>query len=135
MNKKRALELLKENLEKYLVKGYLFHKRFIEELKSLLKNVSGHEEELFALLIKQLNYVKVLGRGVAAADSNEIIKYMERDYYSLHLQAKNFNIRFLMTFDDDANPIFLAAFYERSGKKASDYSQWKGVLQQRYNEI
>lgn len=135
MNKKKALELLKENLEKYLVKGYLFHKRFIEELKSLLIDVSGHEKELFALLIKQLDFVKVLGKEVGRADSNEIIKYMEREYYSLHLQAKNFNIRFLMTFDDDENPIFLAAFYERSGKKASDYSQWKGVLQHRYNEI
>lgn len=44
---KKALELLKENLEKYFVGGYIFHKRFHDELKTLLLNVSGHEQELW----------------------------------------------------------------------------------------
>lgn len=35
----------------------------------------------------------------------------------------------------DSNPVFLVAFYERSGKKISDYTQWKEVLKQRFEEI
>lgn len=135
MNKKKAFELLKENLEKYLEEGFIFHKRFLEELRTLIKDASGQEKEIFALLIKQFSFVKVQGKAVNEADSNEIIKHMEREYYSLHLQGKNFNLRFLMTFDDDANPVFLVAFYERSGKRKTDYSQWKDVLKQIYSEI
>ena len=109
MNKKKAFELLKENLEKYLEEGFIFHKRFLEELRTLIKDASGQGKEIFALLIKQFSFVKV--------------------------QGKNFNLRFLMTFDDDANPVFLVAFYERSGKRKTDYSQWKDVLKQIYSEI
>lgn len=32
-------------------------------------------------------------------------------------------------------PIFLAAFYERSGKRNSDYTQWKKVLAAWYAEM
>lgn len=135
MNKREVLKLLSVNLEKYSKGGFCFCERFLEEFKNLLKSASGNEKEIFALLIKQFNFIKVLGRNVNQADSNEIIKYQKRDYYSLHLQGKHFNFRLLMTFDKESNPVFLAAFYERSGKKTSDYTQWKEVLEQRFHEI
>lgn len=40
-----------------------------------------------------------------------------------------------MTLDEKDNPVFLAAFYERAGKKVSDYAQWKKVLANRYSEM
>lgn len=135
MNKKQELQLLSQNLEKYLQEGFRFHMRFLEEFKDLLKNASGHEKEIFALLIKQFSFIKNLGRMVYQADGNEIIKYQEKDYYSLHIQGKSFNFRLLMTFDCEENPIFLAAFYERSGKKATDYSTWLPVLERRLDEV
>ena len=135
MNKRKAFELLSENLEKYFQEGFQFHGLFLEEFKTLLKNASGNEKEIFSLLIKQFNFIKVLGKGVDQADGNEIIKYQEQDYYSIHLNGKNFNLRLLMTFDEDGNPVFLAAFYERAGKKSTDYTQWKNVLKQRFQEV
>lgn len=135
MNKKKAFEELNRNLQKYLSIGFIFHGKFLEELKDLLKNLAGNEKEIFALLIKQFTFIKELSDNVHKADSNEIIKYQERNYYSLHLSAKNFNIRLLITFTEEKSPVFLVAFYERSGKKASDYSKWKKVLTNRYNEI
>lgn len=92
-------------------------------------------KKIFSLLIKQLNFVKVLGKNVYSADSNEIIKYQERTYYYLNLSGKNFNLRLIMTFNDENEPVFLTAFYERSGKKVSDYSQINKVLNHRYNEM
>ncbi|GFI60907.1 hypothetical protein IMSAG049_00056 [Clostridiales bacterium] len=107
----------------------------MKEFKELLHNASGNEKEIFSLLIKQLNFVKMFKNQVYKADGNEIIKYLEDEYYSLHLSGKNFNFRLLMTFDEKNNPIFLAAFYERQGKRASDYTQWKEVLAKRYREM
>lgn len=130
MNKKEALKLLIENLEKYSQNGFKFHELFWEEFQELLLDAKGSEKEIFALLIKQMNFVKSLGREVYKADSNEIIKHQEREYYSLHLKGKNFNLRFLMTFIEN-NPVFLCAFYERAGKKATNYSTWTPVLETR----
>lgn len=135
MNKKEALSALIRNLEEYLSQGFRFHTLFMEEFKGLLQGAQGHEKEIFALLIKQLNFVKTLGKQVYNADGNEIIKYLEKEYYSLHLTGKNFNLRLLMTFDEEVHPVFLAAFYERAGKKNSDYTSWVKVLDQRYSQI
>ena len=88
----------------------------MKEFKKLLSDSKGNEKEVFALLIKQLNYVKVLKDRVYTADGNEIIKYLDREYYSLHLSGKNFNLRLLMTFDKEKAPIFLRHFMSVQGK-------------------
>lgn len=135
MDKRDFFVFLSESLEGYSTGDFRFHGRFFEEFKVLLKKASGNEREIFNLLIKQLNFVKALGERVDQVDSNEIIKYQERNYYSLHLRGRNFNLRLLITFDEESIPIFLAAFYERSGKRASDYTLWKQVLKRRYSEM
>lgn len=134
MNKRKALELLKENLEKYLEEGFIFHALFLKEFKKLLEDASGNEKEIFALLVKQLQFIKVLGKNVYTADGNEVIRYQKRDYYSLHLEGRTFNLRLLMTFNDLESPVFLVAFYERSGKRATDYTSWTEVLESRFSE-
>lgn len=117
MNKKQVLAELVKNLEECSERGYVFHPKFMNEFQVLLKNATGNEKEIFTLLIKQLNFLKELGTNVCKADSNEIIKNQDRDYYSLHLSGKNFNFRLLMAFDEKDTPKFLVAFYERAGKK------------------
>lgn len=135
MNKRDALALLAKNLEEYLQQGFRFHPAFMKEFKELLHGASGNEKGIFLLLIKQLNFVRELRCQVCKADGNEIIKYLDRDYYSLHLSGKNFNLRLLMAFGVSGDPIFLAAFYERGGKRASDYTPWKPVLASRYADM
>lgn len=135
MNKNKLLELIRSNLEKYLNYGFRFHFRFMNEFKELLLNTSGHESELFALLVKQLNFVKLMGTNVDKADSNEKLSHVQGDYYSLHLQAKVFNIRLLMTFDTNKNPVFLASFFERSGKRVTNYTKWIPVIEERFKEM
>lgn len=117
MNKKQVLAELVKNLEECSERGYVFHPKFMYEFQVLLKNATGNEKEIFTLLVKQLNFLKELGTNVCKADSNEIIKNQDRDYYSLHLSGKNFNFRLLMAFDEKDTPKFLVAFYERAGKK------------------
>lgn len=107
MNKKQVLAELVKNLEECSERGYVFHPKFMYEFQVLLKNATG----------------------------NEIIKYQDRDYYSLHLSGKNFNFRLLMAFDEKDTPKFLVAFYERAGKKKTDYAQYKKVLDSRFEEV
>ena len=135
MNKKQVLAELVKNLEECSERGYVFHPKFMNEFQVLLKNATGNEKEIFTLLVKQLNFLKELGTNVCKADSNEIIKYQDRDYYSLHLSGKNFNFRLLMAFDEKDTPKFLVAFYERAGKKKTDYAQYKKVLDSRFEEV
>lgn len=88
MNKKQVLAELVKNLEECSERGYVFHPKFMYEFQVLLKNATGNEKEIFTLLVKQLNFLKELGTNVCKADSNEIIKNQDRDYYSLHLSGK-----------------------------------------------
>lgn len=135
MKRKDALKLLAEYLEQGCQDGMIFHPKFFEELRDLLKKASGYEKEILNLLVRQLGYVRDFRRKVNEADGNEKIKHSTRDYYSLHLKGKGFNLRFLMGFLPDDSPIFLVAFYERSGKKVSNYSTFVEVLDERYEEM
>lgn len=139
MNKREALELLLDHLQNYCdTGGFIFHKKCIEELQSIiLKNVTGHEKQVFGILMKQLAFVKDMGKKVYEADSNEILKNTgaNRDFYSIHIQNKTVNIRMLMAFTNQGNPVFLVTFYERSGKRVSDYSNWISVARQRLQQM
>lgn len=139
MNKREALELLMQYLQQYGESGkFLFHRKFVEELQNiLLKNASGKEKQVFSILVKQFGFIKAMGTAVNEADSNEVLKNTgtKRDFYSIHVQNKTVNVRMLMAFANQGNPIFLAAFYEKSGKKVSDYSQWIPVAEQRFQQM
>ncbi len=139
MNKRKALELLVDYLNEYSTSmGFYFHNKFCEELRTVIsKNAVGCEKEVFSIMVKQFGFIKTMGYRVNEADSNEILKGIgqEQDYYSLHIQNRTVNIRMLLTFMDDCTPVFLAAFFEKEGKKVSDYSQWKPIIKNRYKQI
>lgn len=137
MNKRKALKELMEYIEKYQ-DIYSFHSKFIEEFgKILSKDASGHEKEVFNIMIKQLAYVKTMREDVFKADGNEILKDTGADgeYYSLHITNKTVNLRMLMRFTEEKRPLFLAVFNEKAGKKTSNYSQWISIIKKRYAEL
>lgn len=139
MNKRKALEKLIEYLQDYSENSvFYFHKKFVEELGNIIqKNAVGYEKEVFNIMIKQFSFVKTMGNRVNEVDSNEILNSTgkDKDYYSLHIQNKIVNIRMLMTFSNENCPMFLAAFFEKAGKRVSDYSQWLMVIKERYEQM
>lgn len=135
MRKEELLQILKACLEEGSQSGFVFHELFIREFFEILKNASGSEREIFNHLIRQLGYVRDFGWRVNEVDGNEIIKHTKRSYYSLHLQSKMFNIRLIVGFLPDNTPIFLSAFYEKAGKKKTNYSNYISTLDSRYQEI
>lgn len=129
MNKDEALKLLEEYLGDFKI-----HPLFLKELATLLqKDLKGKERQFFETLIRQLDYLTSYGVAIANIDSHERLQGKGHDFFSIHLQRKQFNIRFLVYIDNSGKSFLLSAFNERSGKKATDYTQKIPTLQERLN--
>lgn len=136
MNKKKALELLFEYLEEY-EDLFIFHDMFVKELSQMITTVlKGNEKPFFKQLIKQFKFIDSKRKTVHSADSNEILKnFPDGDWYSIHVTTDIVNVRLLITFLDNLQPVFLVCFNEKSGKRASGYEQYKDILVNRFDEI
>lgn len=129
MNKDEALKLLEEYLGNFEI-----HPLFFKELTALLqKDLKGKEKQFFDILIRQLGYLSCYGLAIASIDSHERLQGDGHDFFSIHLQRQQFNIRFLVYIDNNGKSFLLSAFNERAGKKATDYSQKIPTLQERLN--
>lgn len=89
--------------------GFILHRKFIEEINDLLKHdLRGKEARFFKSLTTQLNHIKTFGRLVHTVDDNEQIKGADGNYFSIHLQQSQFNVRFLIYVDESGEPFFCA---------------------------
>lgn len=130
MNIKEAFKLLQDYLTKYNSESFILHPAFIEDLKNLLsKDLNGKEDKFFQGLSTQLDNIASHKRLVYKIDSNEILKNTGVDslgkpyeLISIHIASNQYNIRLIIRFKDDNNPIFLVAFNEKQGKKKSKNS-------------
>lgn len=132
MNTKEALALLKESL----LGDFNIHPRFLSELTSLLKKeLKGKEKQFFKLFAVQLKNLCTFGIMAHTVDDNEKLKGFDGHYYSIHLQQKQFNIRMLVHISDNNTISLLSVFYERTGKKSTDYTQYTDLLTERLAQM
>ena len=109
---------------------YSYSNLIIEELLGLISK-SGNEKRFFTLLISRL---RILGTmGIDAVNLTEF-ENIGKGIYSMHLAAKGFNIRILYGFLPNRKPVLLLAFYERAGKKKTDYSPHLETAQRRLEQ-
>ncbi|MBQ9461636.1 MAG: hypothetical protein IJU51_06970 [Clostridia bacterium] len=92
---------------------------FISALADLIAG-SGYESAVFKLLLIRLRVLQVLG--VEAVKQKEFESLSGSGIFSMHLAGQGFNLRVLYGFMPDRRPILLLPFFERAGKKATDYS-------------
>ncbi len=111
--------------------NFLMHERFLLELIDLISG-SGYEKSFKKILMKQLYILSV--RGVLATETKEF-ELIGDGIFSMHLTGKGFNIRALYCFLSNSQPAFLTAFYERGGKKKTDYVPYLDVAQTRKREM
>lgn len=131
MNTQEALQILLSYLENFEV-----HPLFLKELSSILKSeLKGKEKKFFKLLITQLKNIQDFGVMVHTVDSNEKIHGLDGHFYSIHFTQSQFNVRFIIYIPDNKPAYFLTAFYERAGKRATDYSKNTKVLLSRLKEM
>lgn len=115
MNKDKVLEFLRKYLGEYRCFDLL-----IAELCDLMAK-SGNEPEVFRLLVLRLKQLSTLGHN---ATNMEEFENIGRGIYSMHLSGKGYNIRILYGFLTNNMPCLLLAFYERGGKRKTDYTSY-----------
>lgn len=125
MNRKDLLARLLEAFD-----GIDIYHGFIAELLELIKE-SGVEQQFLSLLLSRLKYLKANG---AQAIKHEEFEPLGDGVFSMHLAKSNFNIRILYTFLPNRNPCLLLCFYERAGKRATDYTHKIPAALSRYSE-
>ena len=92
----------------------------LTELKDILSR-SGYEQKFGAQLFARLNMLRALGADVIKAKEFERI---DDTIYSMHCTGTEYNIRILFAFTENGLPLLLLAFFERGGKRKTDYAQY-----------
>lgn len=90
------------------------------ELLALIAE-SGVEEAVFRLILLRLHMLQALG---VEATRHKEFEPIKSGLYSMHLAGKGFNIRILYSFLPNRKPVLLLAFYEREGKRKTDYTPY-----------
>lgn len=113
MNKDTALNYLLGYLSQFS-----YHSLFLGELLEIIAG-SGYERKFFKLLVTRLRMLSVMGINAVQLEEFE---NLGNGLYSMHFAQKDFNIRFLYSFMPNGQPVLLLPFFERAGKKMTDYT-------------
>ena len=114
-----------------LLHSFQCHPRFLNELLALIAK-TGAEKSILSILLTRLRNLHSLGIGVTRVKEFEPLG---NGVFSMHLSGKGYNIRILFMFFSDKTPALLHAFYERAGKKATDYTDKIRLARARFAEF
>lgn len=123
----------KENVLSYLMRqlgDILTTRNLIPELVAILSE-SGNEAAFFKQLAKCLRILAIKGICAIELDGFENIG---QGIFSMRLPAKGYNIRILYGFLPNSKPVLLLAFYERGGKRKTDYTPYLEPARKRLEE-
>lgn len=125
MNKQQLILLLMESFS-----GIDIHQQCIKELLGLIVK-SGREAKFLTLF--RIRIIRLLEMRAEAVRDKEF-ESIGDGLFSMHISGAGFNIRILYSFLPDRRPILLLAFYERGGKKKTDYTTHIPPAVDRLNE-
>lgn len=110
---------------------FCIHPELIGEIATLMAE-SGNEGSFFNLLIARLKFLSSLGINATRHKEFELIG---SGIYSMHLSGNGFNIRILYGFLPNRKPALLLSFYEREGKRATNYTPYLAPAKQRLTSL
>ena len=93
---------------------------------------TGNELSVFKIFIQRLSFLQSLG---ALAVRHKEFESIGDGLFSMHLAGTDFNIRILYSFLPNRQPVLLLAFYERGGKRKTDYTPYKDPALSRLKQI
>jgi len=125
MNRDSILSYLEEYLGTFRCHANLFG-----DIVDIIAR-SGYERSFFALLIVQLRILAAQGQNAIQFPGFERLKHAEGELYSMHLDGRDFNLRILYSFLPDHTPVLLTTFFERAGKRTSDYTPYIPAAKER----
>lgn len=101
-----------------LLGSFYYDPALPSELADILAK-SGREDAFRKLLMVRIR--QLLAQGINAVKLEEF-ENIGSGLFSMHFASKGFNIRILFSFLSSGEPALLSAFYERGGKKHTDYT-------------
>ena len=109
------------------------HPLLASDITHIIKE-SGLEKQFLSKLRTQLLILNEYkdSAHIRFPDSFEKLRHT-KNLYSMKLKNRQYNIRILYTFQKDGT-ILLYAFYERSGKRSSDYSKPIKIAKERLRD-
>ena len=112
-----------------------FHKGFKDDLNELKNTVlMGKEKPFYSQLNRVFSHLEnFMPTEIIKIDGHEKLKNIDTPCYSLHLQGKGFNIRFLVKYKY-CKYILLVAFNEISKKKVASYEKHIPKMIKRFSE-
>lgn len=125
MNKDGVIVCLEEYLGTFRCHASLF-----SEIAGIVAR-SGYERAFFVLLIAQLGILAAQGADAIRFPGFERLKHSGGELYSMHLDGRDFNLRIVYSFLPDRAPVLLTAFFERGGKRTSDYTPYIPTAKER----
>lgn len=114
MNEQEALKQLRELLLGYPIN---VHPKVISEILACIQK-SGSEENIFSIFAQRLIFLSNQGYHAVKHKEFELLK---DGIYSMHISTTSINLRVLYAFRNSAI-VLLCAFFERGGKKRTDYT-------------
>lgn len=105
--------------------------QLLSEILDLIAE-TGCENEFFKTLVLRLRTLAMFGAQTTQAKEFESIG---NGLFSMHLTGRNYNIRILFSFLQNREPALLLAFYERAGKRKTDYTPYIEPAKARLQEL
>lgn len=128
MNREEVIKALRA-----ILASFKMHDAAFRELQDILAK-SGVEKQFLNTLISRLKALRQFGIMATRLEEFEILK-QSRGIFSMHVQGRGYNVRFLYYFTREAEPIFLLTFYEQAGKRTTDYTKYIPLAEQRRGEL
>lgn len=125
MNKREVLDLLIQ-----LLGSIRLAPEFVSELVSLIAK-SGYERDVIRILSLRLRFLNQEGKFAVRGKEFEQIN---ASIFSLHMTGKGFNLRILFAFLPNDEPVFLYPFFERAGKRKTDYTSKILLAEERFEK-
>lgn len=113
-----------------ILSGIDLHKSLVDEIIDIIAK-SGNELQIFKQFKKLLRIL--LDLGVNAIQHLEFERLNEA-MYSMHIDGKGYNLRILYAFLPSGSPTLLLCFYERGGKRVTDYTTYIDPAKTRLKE-
>lgn len=127
MNKETALQKIQEILGSG---RFVIHPDLIKDIMKTIKN-SGKESRVFTTLIARLEF---LAEHKQEASIHKEFEPIGDGFYSMHIAVSDTNLRIIYAFQDPET-VLLLAFFERAGKRKTDYTGKKQIAQQRMKQL
>lgn len=114
----------------------VLHPEFISEFSNLVQN-AGLEVRIARSLLTRMEQIRACGLDFLCSSGNpnfEKLKGSGSGLYSIHIKGNNMNYRILLTCTSSGK-ILLHTFYERGGKRNSNYAKAIEIAKKRMQEM